>query len=201
MIEGQVKKQGGIQPGTTAYDSMSKDMDKNVKIASHMVYEELKDSYPTLEYIKKLTKEEIPGGIGSCEPDGGIWKFRGQIFASIEGKKQNEAGNAGQRWYQNVAILRELSSDLTYITFGSGSGCELVLEKNGKSKPDGSPYASGLLWDLHFGHSGKRGCIDEIRVGCNNYHKKVDGFTVEELVDIIRETIISHLSTLQGDSI
>lgn len=169
-------------------------LDKLVKTASKNVFESLKLRHPGLEYKVKLDTSEVPGGIGSCEPDGGIWIYLGKIIASMEGKKQDEEGNAGQRWYQNMLILRELSSDLTYVTFGIGKSAKLVyINKDGNTKKDGSPYHAGLMWDLHFAHCEHRGVINEMKLGVNNYYPKPDGFTIEEIESIIEKTIIASI--------
>ena len=173
-------------------DPRARKLDKLVKAASKNVFNSLKSRYPQLELKPKLHTSEIPGGVGSCEPDAGIWIYLGKIIASGEGKKQDEDGNAGQRWYQNMMILRELSPGLTYVTFGTGRGAELVYTNSkGNTKADGSPYHSGLMWDLHFAHCGHRGVINEMRLGANNYYPKPDGWTIEEVESIIEKTIIA----------
>jgi hypothetical protein len=79
------------------------------------------------------------------------------------------------------------------VTFGTGGSAELVFEKEGKTKKDGSPYHVGLMWDLHFAHSGDRGVINEMKLGVNNYYPKPDGFTSEEIENIIEKTIIASI--------
>ena len=106
--------------------AVAKKLDKFTKQASRNVFDRLSPRYPDLEHKKKLEPKEIPGGIGSCEPDGGIWSYLGNIIASMEGKSQDLKGNAGQRWYNNKDILRTLAPNITYITFGAGPSAELV---------------------------------------------------------------------------
>ena len=116
------KKKGGIQPGTVASSVESKLIDKQVKTANKELFEELKATIEGLTYQAKLRKDQIPGGVGSCQPDGGIWLFNGlPIFAS-EAKKQGEFGNAIERWYKNPFISRACNKDILYVTFGTGKG-------------------------------------------------------------------------------
>lgn len=112
----------GIQPGTVASSSASKLIDKQVKTANIELFEELKDIIPGLTYQAKLKKDQIIGGVGSCQPDGGIWLLNGlPIFAS-EAKKQGKGGNAIERWYKNPYIARACNKDILYATFCTGKG-------------------------------------------------------------------------------
>ena len=98
----------------------------------------------------------------------------------------------------NHNILRDLSSTLTYITFGAGKGAELVyINKEGNQKKDNSPYHAGLLWDLHYAHCGKRGVINEMKLGGNNYYPQIEGFTVEEVESIMEKTIIASIEATE----
>jgi len=115
-------KKGGIQPGTVASSAASKKIDKQVKIASLDLFEELKDVIPGLTYQGKLNKDQIPGGVGACQPDGGIWLLNGKPIVASEAKKQGKGGNAIERWYNNSFILRTVNKDIMYATFATGEG-------------------------------------------------------------------------------
>ena len=120
------KKKGGIQPGTVASSVESKLIDKQVKTANQELFQELKETIPGLTFQLKLRKEQIPGEIGACAPDGGIWFYNGvPIFAS-EAKKQGKRGNAIDRWYKNPNIMKGCNKDILYVTFCTGEG---TLEK------------------------------------------------------------------------
>lgn len=116
------KKKGGIQLGTTASSEESKKIDKQVKKANQELFAELKESYPGLTYQSKLKKEQIPGGVGACQPDGGIWLLNGTPIIASEAKKQGKGGNAIERWYNNSFILRTVNKDILYATFATGEG-------------------------------------------------------------------------------
>ena len=186
--------------GTPSFTGkVAKRLDKFTKKASRNVFVRLSLRYPDLVYRKKLESHEIPGGIGSCEPDGGIWFYHDKIIVSIEGKSQGLLGNAGQRWYQNIDILRTFTSNMTYITFGAGESAELVYtNEKGHVKKDGTPYHVGLMWDMHFAHCEGRGVINEMKLGVNNYYPRIEGFTLEEMESIMEKTIIAAIEAAEA---
>ena len=165
---------GGIQRGTTAFDEQSKAMDDNAKAAMIRVADALKVMYPDLKVQSKLDQSQIPGGIGSCAPDGGVWFYNGELIACFESKKQGDKGNAIERWFKNNFIVRAINPTATYVTFASGAG---VIA--------GNP----IHRILHIAHQGLYGVMGEVQVGTNNLHCKVDGFSVDEMSDIMIETI------------
>ena len=165
---------GGIQRGTTAFDEQSKAMDDNAKSAMFHVANILSSTYPDLIVQSKLDQSQIPGGIGSCAPDGGVWFYKGELIACFESKKQNDKGNAIERWYKNNFIVRAINPTATYVTFASGTGVTA-----------GNP----IHRILHIAHQGLFGVMGEVQVGVNNLHCKVDGFSVDEMSDIMIETI------------
>jgi hypothetical protein len=167
---------GGIQPGTTAFDEQSKAMDDNAKLASEIAFQLLEIQIPGLTFQKKLTQKQIPGGIGSCAPDGGAWFYNGKLICAFESKKQGPKGNAIERWFKNNFIVKAINPEATYVTFASGEGVVA-----------GNP----IHRILHIAHSGDKGVMNEVKPGVNNLHCKVDGFSVEEMVDIISQTIES----------
>lgn len=170
---------GGIKLGATAFDKLSKKMDNNTKRAAQVAFELLQVKYPGLTFQKKLNKSQIPGGIGSCAPDGGVWFYNGEVIAVFEGKKQNDKGNAIERWYKNHFIIRAISPTATYVTFASGVGVIV-----------GNP----IHRILHIAHQGAYGTIGTVKPQCNNLHCNVDGYGVEEIVDIIVQTIDASIS-------
>ena len=169
---------GGIQAGTTAFDEQSKAMDDNAKAAMIRVYDALKASYPELIVQAKLDQSQIPGGIGSCAPDGGVWFYKGVLIAAFESKKQGDKGNAIERWFKNNFIIRAINPTATYVTFASGAGVVA-----------GNP----IHRILHIAHQGLYGVMNEVQVGVNNLHSNVEGFSVDEMSDIMMETIINSV--------
>jgi len=174
----QTTFKGGIQRGTTALDEQSKAMDDNAKAAMIRVYDAIKADYPGLKVQSKLDQSQIPGGIGSCAPDGGVWFYKGVLIAAFESKKQNDKGNAIERWFKNNFIVRAINPIATYVTFASGSG---VIA--------GNP----IHRILHIAHQGLYGVMGEVQVGTNNLHCNVEGFGVDEMSDLMMQTIIAAL--------
>jgi hypothetical protein len=142
------------------------------------VYDIVKADYPELIVQSKLNQSQIPGGIGSCAPDGGVWFYKGVLIAAFESKKQNDKGNAIERWFKNNFIVRAINPIATYVTFASGAG---VIA--------GNP----IHRILHIAHQGLYGVMGEVQVGTNNLHCNVEGFSVDEMSDIMLQTIIAAL--------
>jgi hypothetical protein len=116
----------GIQLGTTAFDFDSKSFDDIFRYSvSPMIYRRVAE-LPGFSFQTKLAQYQIPGGKGKkcgCQPDGGIVFYKNTPILAIEAKKQNSKGNAIERWFKNYYILTKLNSEVTYITFATGSGC------------------------------------------------------------------------------
>ena len=93
---------GGIQNGTVATDARARKLDEQCKHQKEDVFTVLKEIYPHLTLQKKLSKDQIPGLKGACEPDGGAWFYRGVLIAVFEGKKQQDRGNAIERWFKKT---------------------------------------------------------------------------------------------------
>ena len=113
---------GGIQPGTVATDANARRLDEQCKHLKDEVFAVLSEIYPDLTIQRKLTKDQIPGGIGACEPDGGAWFYKGVLIAVFEGKKQQDAGNAIERWFKNNYISKMINPSCSYVTFCTGEG-------------------------------------------------------------------------------
>jgi DNA adenine methylase len=120
---------GGIQKGMVAKDEEATLIEDNLRFAS----EYLSRKYASRGLIrkKKLSPDEIPGGIGACEPDGGLWYYNGRLVAAFESKKQDVRGNAIERWFKNNYICVSINLNVNYVTFCSGDGSRKgeVVEK------------------------------------------------------------------------
>ena len=111
---------GGIQNGTVATDARARKLDNYCKELRESVFANFKSEDLTVQ--KKLNQNQIPGGIGACEPDGGAWFYKGILIAVFEGKKQQNRGNAIERWYKNNYICRSINPQVSYVTFATGGG-------------------------------------------------------------------------------
>jgi hypothetical protein len=110
----------GIQPGTTAFDKYSKDLDDLIKNTSKSLIDEMKDLGYT--YKTKLKKDNHL--LIGCSPDGGLWYKDDILVCVFEAKKQGKAGNAIERWCKNMMICYSINPKIRYITFGSREGFE-----------------------------------------------------------------------------
>ena len=122
----------GIQSGMTATDIHSKKLDQQVNNISKKIANYTQVKTRGIKYQNKLKQFQIPGGIGSCSPDGGVWLDKnGKIIAAFEAKKQGEIGNAIERWFKNEHILRKINPMISYVTFccGMGAKSNCILEK------------------------------------------------------------------------
>ena len=113
---------GGIQNGTVATDARARKLDNYCKELRESVFANFKSEELTVQ--KKLNQNQIPGGIGACEPDGGAWFYKGILIAVFEGKKQQNRGNAIERWFKNNFICRSINPQVSYVTFATGGGAK-----------------------------------------------------------------------------
>ena len=179
---------GGIQKGTVATDARARKLDEQCKHQKESVFAELKQKYPELTVQKKLTKEQIPGGIGACEPDGGAWFYNGVLIAVFEGKKQQDAGNAIERWFKNNFICRLINPNVSYVTFCTGEGAYRFWDK--------------LLGRLTYGQIVKALNVahlegfDQYNPGSNSAFLNTDCFTKEFLNATMIEVICERINTL-----
>ena len=168
----------GIQKGTVATDARARKLDEQCKHLMQDVYSVLKKIYPKLTVQKKLTKAQIPGGIGACEPDGGAWFYNGVLIAVFEGKKQQDKGNAIERWFKNNFICRKINPEVSYVTFCTGEGA----------------YAGGQIGKaLNIAHLFG---FNQYNPGENSAFLNTDCFTKEFINAIMIEVICERINTL-----
>ena len=171
---------GGIQNGTVATDARARKLDEQCKNQKDDVYAELKKIYPELTLQKKLTKGQIPGLKGACEPDGGAWFYRGVLIAVFEGKKQQDRGNAIERWFKNNYICRSIRPDMSYVTFCTGEGA----------------YEDGTIGKaLNVSHLDG---FNQYNPGSNSAYLTTDpdGFTKEFINATMIEVVCERINTL-----
>jgi hypothetical protein len=158
---------GGIQKGMCATDAAARKLDEQCKTLKDKLAEE----FPALQLQRKLTKDQIPGNKGACEPDGGVWLRDGKVVAVFEAKKQGTGGNAIERWFKNNYICRLINPDVCYVTFCSGEGArpDHVLEKT-----------------LNVAHLDGFNKFVENKNSC---YLSEDGYNNEEVEKIMREVL------------
>ena len=179
---------GGIQNGTVATDARARKLDEQCKHLKKDVYALLSEMYPGLTLQKKLTKDQIPGGIGACEPDGGAWFYNGVLISVFEGKKQQDRGNAIERWFKNNYICRKVNDSVSYVTFCTGEGAYSFWDK--------------VLGRLTFGQIVKALNVahlegfDQYNPGANSAYLNKESFTKEFISDTMIEVITERIDTL-----
>jgi hypothetical protein len=181
---------GGIQNGTVATDARARKLDEQCKHLKQNVFSILKKKYPKLTLQKKLTKDQIPGGIGACEPDGGAWFYDGVLIAVFEGKKQQDRGNAIERWFKNNFICRLINPSVSYVTFCTGEGAYRFWDK-----VLGSLTYGQIVKALNVAHLDG---FDQYYPGKNSAFLNKDSFTKEEISDTMIEVISERIDTLFG---
>jgi len=156
---------GGIQKGTVATDAVAKKLDIQCKTLKETIEVE------GLTVQRKLRQDQIPGGIGGCEPDGGAWFKDGKLVAVFEGKKQGKGGNAIERWFKNNYICRAINPNVCYVTFcvGEGAGDGEVLQKT-----------------LNIAH---RDGINKFIPNRNSVFFSVDGFSDEFISGVMKDVL------------
>lgn len=170
---------GGIQKGTVATDARARKLDDQCKHIKEEIFENLSKLHPELTMQKKLTKEQIPGGKGACAPDGGAWFYRGKLIAVFEGKKQQDGGNAIERWFKNNYICRKVNPEVSYVTFCTGEGA----------------YVDGVIGKaLNVAHLFG---FDKYHPGENSAFMDKDCFTKERISDIMYEVITERVGSFK----
>ena len=96
-------------------------LDGDLKNIAINVFNVLSDIHPELTFEKRYRSTNHQAG---CEPDGGLFYYKGQLIVAAEAKHQANAGNAIERWYKNAFVLRQASSSITYLTFATGEGAQ-----------------------------------------------------------------------------
>jgi hypothetical protein len=172
---------GGIKKGTIASDVHSKKLDSQCKSLKDEVFKQLKTRYPGLTLQAKLKKNQIPGGQCGCAPDGGVWFYQDILIAVFEAKKQNDAGNAIERWYKNNYICRKISPNVSYVTFCTGKGAN---EK-------------GVIWrTLSPAHETG---FNKYNPGGNSIFLNTEYFENEKILTIMTEVVVERLKTFSGE--
>jgi len=168
----------GIQPGQVATDALASKMDNQCKGLAPKVLTTLKAKYgDRLRLQKKLTKAQIPGGVGACAPDGSLWFLDDVLIAAFEAKKQQNRGNAIERWHKNHNLVRAVNPDASYITFACGEGAVT-----------GGVIPKALAF-MHLG--GYKAYIP----GKNSGWMNPSGFTDEEVERIMLEVLEERITS------
>lgn len=168
----------GIQLGQVATDKAAKTNDTLLKSVAKILLIELQ--IPGLTFQRKLTQAQIKSGVGSCEPDGGIWFYNGIPICFFESKKQNGLGNAIERWYKNHWTMFRINPKILSGTFCVGEGTI-------KGKP---------IWKTL--HEACEGNFDTVREG-NSVFLSIGDFDPNFVKERIREIILKSIELNKKD--
>ena len=147
-------------------------LDGSVKKVAPKVFKNLQQSFPLLTWSKRFRSPNHQAG---CEPDGGVFYYKDEVILAAEGKHQQNAGNAIERWYKNNFVLRLASPKMTYITFATGQGAkeDAVISKTlSPAHPDG---------------------FNTYVVGGNVCYLEPNGFDEDDIYEIIKEAITDQI--------
>jgi len=169
---------GGIQTGTVATDARARKLDEQCKHVKKTILPIISAVYPGVTMQRKLTKEQIPGGKGACEPDGGAWFYKSKLIAVFEGKKQQDRGNAIERWFKNNYICHKINPFVSYVTFCTGEGA----------------YVDGTIGKtLHVAHLAG---VNQYNPGDNSVFYNTDCFTREFISDTMLEVLSERIQSV-----
>jgi len=165
------KGTGGIQKGQSATTTESLKIDKDLKDIRDELCEELRHHGITMK--KKIVSTNT---LTACQPDGGAWYLGETLIAAFEAKKQQDHGNAIERWYKNNYVCRSLNENMSYGTWARGEGAH----------PEGS---IGRVLDIS--HDGE---WNVYREGKNSCWMSKDGFTKEEIKEQMRAILLERIN-------
>lgn len=170
---------GGIQKGMVAADELARTLDKHCSTQAKLIKEKLELKHGgRLVVRRKMPKDQIPNGRGACQPDGWLWYYNDILIATFEAKKQQDAGNAISRWYENMYICRKVSPHISYVTFAAGEG----------AYPDGA-IGKSLSPALDYG-------FNKYVPGDNSCFMSVGGFSAAEVKAIMLLAINERIASL-----
>lgn len=164
------KGTGGIQKGQTATTPESAKIDKDLREIRDELCIELSDLGVTMK--KKIV---TPNTSTPCQPDGGAWYLDGVLIAAFEAKKQQDHGNAIERWYKNNYVCRTLNENMSYGTWARGEGA----------------YPQGTIGKvLDISHDGE---WNVYRAGKNSCWLSKSGFSKSEIKDQMRAILLERI--------
>lgn len=182
---------GGTQRSTTA----SKSLDARCREVSQRLCDEYLSSIPGLTFQKKLSFEQMGHSLGACQPDGGLFFYKKTLILALEGKYQNEHGNAIERWYKNHHILRNSKrfkpGILSYITICTGNGANEPTGKIVRGRIKGKVIYNTLA-DAHLNiHHVVE--YNQYRAGDNSAYMCPDGVTTDFIYDIMKTALLERI--------
>ena len=105
----------------------------------------------------------------------GAWFYREVLIAVFEGKKQQDRGNAIERWFKNNYICRKVNPNVSYVTFCTGEGA----------------YDNGQIGKaLNIAHLNG---FNQYNPADNSAYFSIEGFTGEQIYTIMKDVLIERI--------
>jgi hypothetical protein len=166
------KGKGGIRKGQVATDCAAAKIDRDLKEIRDELSQDPDLISAVVSMLKKLNKTTTTT---PCAPDGGAWFHNGRLIAVFEAKKQQDRGNAIERWYKNHYVCRKLNERLSYCTWARGEGA----------------YPEGAIGKaLDAAHNGQWNIY---RPGHNSCWLSKDGFSKDEIKQQMKYIILERI--------
>lgn len=97
--------------------------ERNVALACGLAKEEFDYDYMgSITWQSRIYAHEVFGGEKDYVPDGGVFKFKGKVALVVEAKKQNDRGNAFERYQDLKNVVQLINPKAMHIVFASGEG-------------------------------------------------------------------------------
>jgi hypothetical protein len=117
------KGTGGVQLNGNATTALASKVDKRCKEACNILKQKYNGKHGiTVWKTMPLSYAMENGFMKKITADGGMWFINDKLFMVIEGKTQQNKGNAIERWADNYLTTFVIDRDVMYITFGEGEG-------------------------------------------------------------------------------
>lgn len=169
--------------GRKASTPDSKQTDYATKEGARLAVQEINDLYGLeLVHMYQINNECFgvtpKGKFRGTRPDGGFVLDDGKVILCSEAKKNSDSGNAIERWYHKLFMVRKyFNPEVTFLTFASGD-----ISKTGP-----------IYTKLHPAHSGEDGSINVFTPKKNTLYLK-EQWTVEEVKEEVKQCLISLLN-------
>ena len=164
--------------GDLAITEESKKLDNDVNGVSKELAKHFSEYFRVEWKVKDDEWEKHYGEkVGGCQPDGQLWFdiATGKLVAVFEAKKEDEDGNAEERWCDNANTASVMNTDCKYHTFAIGKGVKKKWQRRQKKS---------------YIEYNKRGLLD------TRWTLREDGISYDE----IKEIYINTLNEILGES-
>lgn len=173
----------GIPFGLSTLDKRTRKIDAFVKQASQELENDEDIKARGFTRTSHFYSDEV--GYKESFPDGGVWRYRNTLgdftpFAFVEAKKQGWGGNAFERLFIYIDIIRDLCDTPRYLVFLVGQGVDTNASM-------GKEAASKLFREGKVGNS-----FNIVHANGGSFFRSEHGFTYAEVKDIIKRWLLNQ---------